>query len=123
LNKTVVLAFSGGARSTAAVSWLAKHHQADVVAVTLNLGQSGDMAELRDHALNAGAIRAHVLDKREEFARELVLPSLKAGALSDTRYPMATALSSPLIATARTVKNQICQPPASLRKLNAAPVL
>ncbi len=98
MNKTVVLGFSGGARSTAAVSWLAKHHQADVVTVTLNLGQSGDMAELRDHALNAGAIRAHVLDKREEFARELVLPSLKAGALSDTRYPMATALSRPLIA-------------------------
>jgi argininosuccinate synthase len=98
LNKTVVLGFSGGARSTAAVSWLAKHHQANVVTVTINLGQSGDMAELRDHALNAGAIRAHVLDKREEFARELVLPSLKAGALSDTRYPMATALSRPLIA-------------------------
>jgi argininosuccinate synthase len=98
LNKTVVLAFSGGARSTAAVSWLAKHHQANVVTVTLNLGQSGDMAEIRDHALNAGAVRAHVLDKRQEFARELVLPSLKAGALSDGRYPLATALSRPLIA-------------------------
>jgi argininosuccinate synthase len=98
LNKTVVLAFSGGARSTAAVSWLAKHHQADVVTVTLNLGQSGDMAEIREFALSAGAVRAHVLDKREEFARDLVLPSLKAGALSDTRYPMATALSRPLIA-------------------------
>jgi argininosuccinate synthase len=98
LNKTVVLGFSGGARSTAAVSWLAKHHQATVVTVTLNLGQSGDMAELREHALAAGAIRAHVLDKRDEFARELVLPSLKAGALSDTRYPMITALTRPLIA-------------------------
>jgi argininosuccinate synthase len=98
LNKTVVLGFSGGARSTAAVSWLAKHHQANVVTVTLNLGQSGDMSEIRDHALNAGAVRAHVLDKREEFARDFVLPSLKAGALSDTRYPMATALTRPLIA-------------------------
>ena len=98
MKKTVVLAFSGGVRSTAAVSWLAKHHQADVVTVTVNLGQSGDMAELREHALSAGAVRAHVLDKREAFAREIVLPSLKAGALSDTRYPMATALSRPLIA-------------------------
>ena len=68
------------------------------MAATVNLGQSGDMAEIRAHALSAGAIRAHVLDKRQEFAREIVLPSLKAGALSDTRYPMATALSRPLIA-------------------------
>lgn len=100
MNKTVVLGFSGGVRSTAAVSWLRKHHQADVVTVTLNLGQSGDVAELREHALSAGALRAHVLDKREEFAREIVLPSLKAGALSDGRYPMATALSRPVIAKA-----------------------
>lgn len=100
MNKTVVLGFSGGVRSTAAVAWLRKHHQADVVAVTLNLGQSGDMAEIREHALSAGAVRAHVLDKREEFARDTVLSSLKAGALSDGRYPMATALSRPLIATA-----------------------
>jgi len=97
-KKTVVLAFSGGARSTAAVAWLATHHHAEVVTVTINLGQSGDLAEIREHALSAGAVRAHVLDQRDAFARELVLPSLKAGALSDTRYPMATALSRPLIA-------------------------
>ena len=56
------------------------------------------MNEIRSHALSAGASRAHVIDAREEFAREIVLPSLKAGALSDTRYPMATALTRPLIA-------------------------
>ena len=56
------------------------------------------MNEIRSHALAAGASRAHVIDAREEFARDLVLPSLKAGALSDTRYPMATALTRPLIA-------------------------
>ena len=56
------------------------------------------MSEIRSHALAAGASRAHVIDAREEFARDLVLPSLKAGALSDTRYPMATALTRPLIA-------------------------
>jgi argininosuccinate synthase len=98
LTKTVVLAFSGGARSTAAVQWLASHHQAEVVTVTVNLGQSGDMMEIREHARSAGAIRAHVVDKREAFAREIVLPSLKAGALSDGREPMATALSRPLVA-------------------------
>ena len=56
------------------------------------------MNEIRTHALAAGASRAHVIDAREAFARDIVLPSLKAGALSDTRYPMATALTRPLIA-------------------------
>jgi argininosuccinate synthase len=100
VTKTVVLAFSGGARSTAAISWLTERHKAEVVTVTLDLGQSADVAEIRAHALNHGAVRAHVLDKREAFARDIVLPSLKAGALSDARYPMATALSRPLIAQA-----------------------
>jgi argininosuccinate synthase len=98
LKPIVVLAFSGGARSTAAIPWLADKHRAEVVTVTIDLGQSGDMSEIRTHALAAGASRAHVIDAREEFARDIVLPSLKAGALSDTRYPMATALTRPLIA-------------------------
>lgn len=98
MKPIVVLAFSGGARSTAAIPWLADKHRAEVVTVTIDLGQSGDMNEIRTHALAAGASRAHVIDAREEFARDIVLPSLKAGALSDTRYPMATALTRPLIA-------------------------
>ena len=98
MKKTVVLAYSGGARSSAAVSWLADRHDATVVTVTLDLGQSADLAEIRARALSDGAARAHVLDKREEFAKDIVLPSLKAGALSDARYPMATALSRPPIA-------------------------
>ena len=98
MKPIVVLAYSGGARSNAAIPWLADKHRAEVVTVTLDLGQSSDMNEIRSHALSSGAARAHVIDAREEFARDLVLPSLKAGALSDTRYPMATALTRPLIA-------------------------
>ena len=98
MKPIVVLAYSGGARSNASIPWLADKHRAEVVTVTLDLGQSGDMNEIRSQALGAGAARAHVLDAREEFARDIVLPSLKAGALSDTRYPMATALTRPLIA-------------------------
>jgi argininosuccinate synthase len=98
VSRNVVLAYSGGARSSAAVSWLRKRHDADVITVTVDLGQSADLAEVRERALSDGAVRAHVIDKREEFAREIVWPSLMAGALSDSRYPMATALSRPLIA-------------------------
>jgi argininosuccinate synthase len=98
LTKTVVAAFSGGAKSTAAVPWLTERHRAAVVTVSLDLGQPGDLAEVRDHAISAGALRAHVVDARAEFVREMVLPSLKAGALSDGRYPLSTALSRPMIA-------------------------
>lgn len=98
MKKTVVLGYSGGARSTAGIQWLAKHHGADVVTVTLDLGQPADLNEIREHALSNGARRAHVIDARDAFVREAVLPSLKAGALSDGRYPMATALTRPIIA-------------------------
>lgn len=98
MKKTVILAYSGGARSSAAVAWLADQHRASVVTVTIDLGQSADLGEIRDRALADGAVRAHVLDLKEAFARDFVLPSLKAGALSDARYPMATALSRPVIA-------------------------
>ncbi len=98
MKKPIVLAYSGGLRSSVAIPWLAERHETDVVAVTLDLGQSTDLAEIRDRALAAGAVRAHVIDARDEFARDLLWPALRADALSDGRYPMATALSRPLIA-------------------------
>lgn len=98
MNKIVVLAYSGGARSTAGIQWLKEHHRADVVTVTLDLGQPADLNEIREHALSSGALRAHVIDARDEFVRDAVLPSLKAGALSDGRYPMSTAITRPIIA-------------------------
>jgi len=98
LKKTVVLAYSGGARSAAAVSWLADRYRSDVVTVTLDLGEIKELADIRERALADGAARAHVIDVRDEFVKDVVLPSLKAGALSDGRYPMSTALTRPIIA-------------------------
>jgi len=94
----IVLAYSGGLRSSVAIPWLSERHGAAVVTVTLDVGQSTDLAEIRDRALAAGAARAHVIDARDEFARDFLWPSLRAGALLEGRYPMATALSRPLIA-------------------------
>jgi len=98
LKTPVVLAYSGGFRSSVAIPWLADRHATDVVAVTLDLGQSTDLVEIRDRALAAGAARVHIIDARDEFARDFVWPSLAADALSEGRYPMATALSRPVIA-------------------------
>jgi len=94
----IVLAYSGGLRSSVAIPWLVDRHAADVVAVTLDLGQSTDLAEIRDRALAAGAVRAHVIDARDVFVRDFVWPALRADALADGCFPMATALSRPLIA-------------------------
>jgi len=94
----IVLAYSGGLDTSVAIPWLAERYQADVVAVTLDLGQGRELDGARERALAIGAVRAHVVDAREEFARELILPALQAGALYDGRYPLASALGRPLIA-------------------------
>ena len=94
----IVLAYSGGPRSSAAISWLAETYRAEVVALTLDIGQGGDLEDVRDRALAAGAIRAHVLDVRDEFARHYLIPALKADALYEGRRSRADALSHPLIA-------------------------
>ena len=94
----IVLAYSGGLETSVALPWLKERYGADVIAVTLDVGQGTDIEEVRDRALATGAARAHVLDVREEFARAYVLPALKADAVYEDRYPLATALSRPLIA-------------------------
>jgi argininosuccinate synthase len=94
----IVLAYSGALDTTVAIPWLAAKYHAEVVAVTADLGQGQDLEEVRDRALAAGAVRAHVLDAREEFARDFVLPALKADALSEDRYPLGAPLGRPLIA-------------------------
>src|SRR6266852_8518285 len=94
----IVLAYSGGLDTSVAIAWLAEKYGAEVIAVTLDLGQSRELTDVRERALAVGATRAHVLDVRDEFARGYILPALQAGALYEDRYPLATALGRPLIA-------------------------
>jgi len=94
----IVLAYSGGLDTSVAIAWLAEKYGAEVIAVTLDLGQGRELTDVRERALAVGAVRAHVLDVRDEFARDYILPALQAGALYEDRYPLATALGRPLIA-------------------------
>src|SRR5512138_1853708 len=94
----IVLAYSGGLDTSIAIAWLAEKYGAEVIALTLDIGQGRELTDVRERALTVGATRAHVLDVREEFAREYILPALQAGALYEDRYPLATALGRPLIA-------------------------
>jgi len=94
----IVLAFTGGLDTSVAIPWLRERYGADVVTVTLDLGQGRVLEEVRDRALAAGAVRAHVLDVRDEFATGFIVRALKADAVYEDRYPMATSLGRPLIA-------------------------
>src|SRR5436190_11952836 len=94
----IVLAYSGGLDTSVAIPWLKEKYNAEIIAVTIDLGQGRELEEVRDRALATGAVRAHVFDAREEFARDYVLPALKADAIYEDRYPLATALGRPLIA-------------------------
>ena len=93
----IVLAYSGGLDTSVAIPWLKDNYNAEIIAVTMDLGQGKELEEVRDRALATGATRAHVLDLREEFARDYILPALKADAIYEDRYPMATSLGRPLI--------------------------
>jgi argininosuccinate synthase len=94
----IVLAYSGGLDTSVAIPWLKEKYNAEVIAVTMDLGQGRELNQIRERAVGAGAIRCHVLDVREEFARDYILPALQAGAMYEERYPLATALGRPLIA-------------------------
>lgn len=96
----IVLAYAGGVAGAVAISWLKARHKAEVVTLTVDLGQGRQLEAVRDRALSLGAVRAHVVDARDAFVRDFVLPSLKADALFDDRSPMAAALARPLVARA-----------------------
>jgi argininosuccinate synthase len=94
----VLLLYSGGLDTSVMLKWIQDEYSAEVVCLTVNLGQPGeDYAVIEDKALRLGALECHVLDAREEFAREYVLPAIKANALYGD-YPLFTALGRPLIA-------------------------
>ncbi len=97
MNKKVVLAYSGGLDTSVAVSWLADKGY-DVIAYMADVGQGGDYDKLKKRALTTGASKVIIEDLKEEFAKDFVFMSLKAGAVYESKYLLATALSRPIIA-------------------------
>jgi argininosuccinate synthase len=95
--KRVVLAYSGGLDTSVAVRWLMEEMSVEVIAVAVDVGQGGDFEAIRTRALAAGAVEAVVVDAREEFARDFVVPALRANARYEGKYPVVSALSRPCI--------------------------
>jgi argininosuccinate synthase len=95
----VLLLYSGGLDTSVMLKWIQDHYDAEVVALTVNLGQPDeDWDVIKGKALDLGALDCFVVDAREEFARDYVLPAIKANALYGGGYPLFTALGRPLIA-------------------------
>ncbi len=95
----VLLLYSGGLDTSVMLKWIQDEYGAEVVALTVNLGQPGEDYEvIRGKALQLGAIDCQIVDAREEFATEYVAKAIKANAIYGAGYPLFTALGRPLIA-------------------------
>ncbi|HWF24688.1 MAG TPA: argininosuccinate synthase [Solirubrobacteraceae bacterium] len=95
----VLLLYSGGLDTSVMLKWIQDQYDAEVVALTVNLGQPGEDYEvIEGKARQLGAVDARVVDAREEFARDFVLPAIKANAIYGSGYPLFTSLGRPLIA-------------------------
>ncbi|HEX3324569.1 MAG TPA: argininosuccinate synthase [Solirubrobacterales bacterium] len=97
--RRVLLLYSGGLDTSVMLKWIQDSYGAEVVCLTVNLGQPGeDYAVIEEKAKRLGALECHVVDAREEFAAEYIVPAIKANALYGGGYPLFTALGRPLIA-------------------------
>jgi argininosuccinate synthase len=95
----VLLLYSGGLDTSVMLKWIQERYGAEVVTLTVNLGQPGeDYAVIEGKARDLGALQCHTVDAREEFANDFLAPAIKANALYGDSYPLFTALGRPLIA-------------------------
>jgi argininosuccinate synthase len=95
----VLLLYSGGLDTSVMLKWIQELYGAEVVTLTVNLGQPGeDYAVIEGKARDLGALECHIVDAREEFATDFLAPAIKANALYGDGYPLFTALGRPLIA-------------------------
>jgi len=102
MAQRVVLAYSGGLDTSIAVRWLMEHHDAEVIAVAVDVGQAAEAKDeewdaIRNRALAAGAVEAIVIDARAEMAQDFCMPALLANGKYEGKYPLVSALSRPVI--------------------------
>jgi len=97
-KERIAVAYSGGLDTSVIVKWLQEKYNAEIITVTGNLGQKKELIGVKEKALKTGAKKAYMQDLRQEFVEYYIFPALKAGALYEHNYPMATAIGRPLLA-------------------------
>lgn len=93
----ILLSYSGGLDTTTCIYWIKEKYGADVITVTVDVGQEDDFEELEERAYKAGALKHYTIDAKQEFANKYILPGIKANALYEGKYPLSTSLARPLI--------------------------
>jgi argininosuccinate synthase len=96
--RKVVLAYSGGLDTSIIIRWLIERYNCEVIAVTIDLGQGEELKPLRKKAISTGASKIYIEDLKREFVEEYIFPTLKAGAIYESRYLLGTSFARPLIA-------------------------
>ncbi len=98
MKQKAILAFSGGLDTSVVVKYLQDKHNMDVITVTVDVGQGDNNKKIAAKAKKLGVIKHYNIDAKKEFAEKYIIPSIKANALYQKKYCLATALARPLIA-------------------------
>lgn len=98
MGDKLVLAYSGGLDTSVSIPWIRDHYGYDVIAMCVDVGEGKDLNATQAKAIQVGAVKSYRIDAKERFAKEFIAPALKANALYEGKYPLASALSRPLIA-------------------------
>lgn len=94
----VVLAYSGGLDTSIIIPWLKENYGYEVIAVTADVGQGEELDPLEEKAIKSGASKIYIEDLKEEFVKDFIFPTLKAGAVYEGKYLLGTSFARPLIA-------------------------
>ncbi|WP_326492572.1 argininosuccinate synthase [Alicyclobacillus dauci] len=98
MKEKLVLAYSGGLDTSVSIPWITDHYGYDVIAMCVDVGEGQNLDVVQQKAVKVGAVKSYRIDAKERFASQFIAPALKANALYEGKYPLASALSRPLIA-------------------------
>ena len=97
ITEKIVLAYSGGLDTSVLIKWLQENYEAEVITVTVNVGQKENLKQIEEKAKKLGVLKHYSIDAKAKFAKEYVFSAIKANALYEGKYPISTSLSRPLI--------------------------
>ena len=96
--KKVVLAYSGGLDTSIIIPWLKENYNnCEVIAVSGDVGQGTELDGLEEKAKKTGASKLYVLDLKNEYVNDYIIPTMKAGAIYED-YLLGTSHARPCIA-------------------------
>ena len=95
----IVLAYSGGLDTSVIIPWLKEHYEGcEVIAVAADVGQGAELSGLEEKAIQTGASKLYILDMKEEFVDDYIIPTMQAGAVYENKYLLGTSFARPIIA-------------------------